>query len=489
MQQSPHYDKFIYEIPYDVKKKLINIFDQNDSWEKLGTYMKYDRVRLEEIKRVTLAGRSPTSELLDIWGNLNHTVSELFFLLSHMKHYEGMTVIKNLVDKQYHGYIKSPVQQLSPRMKQLLLERKLNHIDTGVHPDNFNGESEKILNVPKICSPTQPVIDSKENNESMVPMPRSPVNYGRSKITASDISCMVESAGGIPSIPYEELGESTNNWSEYNLLGKGGFGKVFKGTWKYTQVAIKRLENKEDMPGMELEQIKQSITELHCLNSYRHDNILPLYGYSIGGLHPCLVYQYMAGGSLDNRLRIKDNRKVLKWPARLNVAIGTARGLQFLHTIKDTPLIHGDIKCANILLDANKQPRIGDFGLAREGPQRTMNYIKVSRVHGTKPYLPEEFLRSKKFSTKVDTYSFGVVLFEIATSLVPHSVKREDRFLRDHVMNYEGDLLDMKDPRAEGYDECYRGIMEIGKMCVRSKAKDRPEMVEVLKNLEAVSLK
>lgn len=256
-------------------------------------------------------------------------------------------------------------------------------------------------------------------------------------------------------------------------------------------MAIKRLEHKEDKPENHSEQIKQSITELHCLNAYRHDNVLPLYGYSIGGPHPCLIYQYMAGGSLEHRLRVRDPARLLKWPTRLNIAIGAARGLQFLHTsmINGKPLVHGDIKSANILLDPNDQPRIGDFGLAREGPQSQYTYIKVSRIHGTRPYLPDEFLRAKKFSTKVDTYSFGIVLFEISTSLPAYSDKREDKFLKDHVVNYEGDILDMKDKRVEGYDECFKGLVDIGKMCVNKRAKERPEMVSVLILLEKVPVK
>ncbi|KAG8234857.1 hypothetical protein J437_LFUL013359, partial [Ladona fulva] len=98
----------------------------------------------------------------------------------------------------------------------------------------------------------------------------------------------------------------------------------------------------------------------------------------------------------------------MSWVQRQNIARGTARGLQFLHTIGDKPLIHGDIKSANILLDQNFEARIGDFGLAREGPNNQYTHIKVSRVHGTRPYLPDEFLRSKQISTKVDTYSFGI---------------------------------------------------------------------------------
>lgn len=193
----------------------------------------------------------------------------------------------------------------------------------------------------------------------------------------------------------------------------------------------------------------------------------------------------MPGGCLEHRLHVREPNRVLNWPTRLNIAIGTARGLQFLHTIGEKPLIHGDIKSANILLDPCDTPRIGDFGLAREGPQT--DYIKVSRIHGTRPYLPIEFMRAKKFSTKVDTYSFGIVLFEIATSLSAYSERRTNKFLRDHVMDYEGNIDELKDPRAEGGEENFRGLLGIGKLCVQTKAKDRPEMVTVLMELEAVA--
>lgn len=156
-----------------------------------------------------------------------------------------------------------------------------------------------------------------------------------------------------------------------------------------------------------------------------------------------------------------------------------------MHTIGEKPLIHGDIKSANILLDPNDTPYIGDFGLAREGPQ-DHPYMKVSRIHGTRPYLPSEFLREKKFSTKVDTYSFGIVLFEIATGLGPYSERRKKKFLRDHVMDYEEDLMNLKDPRAPDGEHIYTGLINIGKLCVQERAKARPEMVSVLVQLEKV---
>lgn len=124
--------------------------------------------------------------------------------------------------------------------------------------------------------------------------------------------------------------------------------------------------------------MQQSLGELRILNAVRHDNILPLYGYSLGGDFPCLVYQFMPNGSLEDRLLCRQGTYPLNWEQRFNIARGTARGLQFLHTMGDKPLIHGDIKSANILLDKNFEPKIGDFGLAREGPQTHYTHLKVS---------------------------------------------------------------------------------------------------------------
>lgn len=149
-------------------------------------------------------------------------------------------------------------------------------------------------------------------------------------------------------------------------------------------------------------------------------------------VEPCLVYQLMTGGSLETKLLRA--AATLGWKERMDIAIGTARGLQFLHTFSVKPLIHGDIKPANILLDSCLMPKIGDFGLTREG-----NYddaeIEVSRVYGTKPYLPREFLYERTLSTKVDTFSFGIVLLELATGLRAHSSKIG--YLSQHVRKFD----------------------------------------------------
>lgn len=447
-------------MPHTERRNLCRILDQNNRWEELaGTHMKYDVLTMQELRREIFRCNSPTEELLTMWGNQNHTVLELFILLSRMKHYRAMSEIKQLVDKKYHKLILEGDENLNDLLAELSVddddEEKIQNNCVQISPPKVSPRREAQAQVD--CKHISiednngyVTLDKKKSSPTPKPQ-KSPFPPERaSSIQASDLS-LGDTAGAIPIIPYAILQQATNNWAANTILGKGGFGTVFKGKWKCTEVAIKRIETKADSPESHIEQIKQSITERNCLNSYRHDNVLPLYGYSVGGPQPCLVYQYMSGGCLERRLRIQDPTKSLKWPTRMNIAIGTARGLQFLHTIGDKPLIHGDIKSANILLDINNSPRIGDFGLAKEGPGFDYSHITLSRIHGTKPYLPDEFLRARQFSTKLDTYSFGVVLFELATGLGAYSTTREHskRYLYDHVLNYPEDRLhELLDTRA-----------------------------------------
>lgn len=132
---------------------------------------------------------------------------------------------------------------------------------------------------------------------------------------------------GVPEIDYQELAQATNNWNSKQILGKGGFGVVFWGYWKHTEVAIKQIHYRKANSSLDAEriQLQQSLNELHHLNCCRHDNILPLYGFSISGEHPCLVYQLMKGGSLEKRLYPKSSKMLLNYEQRLSIALGTAR--------------------------------------------------------------------------------------------------------------------------------------------------------------------
>lgn len=273
-------------------------------------------------------------------------------------------------------------------------------------------------------------------------------------------------------------------------MGRGGFGIVFKGRWKYTEVAIKRIEYHaaaDDSKKNAKIQMKQSLNELRYLNSCRHDNILPLYGFSIDGKEPCLVYQFMSGGSLEKRL--KNTQNPLTFRQRKRVLIGTARGLQYLHTFNLKPLIHGDIKPANILLDPCCVAKIGDFGLVREGSIESM---EVTSVYGTRPYLPIEFLVKHTLSTKIDTFSYGVVLFESMTGLRAYDKNRgaEHAYLAKYMLSickssepikhFIDKTLDVKEVSITLFEQLFK----IALICTTENAQLRPEMVDVLNSLE-----
>lgn len=165
----------------------------------------------------------------------------------------------------------------------------------------------------------------------------------------------------------------------------------FKGYWKNTKVAVKKFEKslKNDHSEQHLE---QSVAEIKILNSSPHDNILQLFAYSLGGETPCLVYQLMEKGSLQDRLKNKNKDPPLDWKTRRAIAAGVACGLQYLHTARENkPVIHGDIKSGNILLDKHFQPKIGDFGLAREGscdyPMKVSSFSLILELYKLKRFL------------------------------------------------------------------------------------------------------
>ncbi|KAK9507942.1 hypothetical protein O3M35_007698 [Rhynocoris fuscipes] len=474
------YHMYIYNLPYAERKKLCRILDFNNVWEELGgLYMKFDVASLQQVGMAKYRGNSPSDELLSMWGTQNHTVLQLFILLSKMQHYQAMMVLKSLVDPKYHRLIYEGEENFS----QLLPKQ---------NPGKEPQESDLGSNS------TKPTVMKAENKqmEHDNNMDTTRKEWVQDKMAIKIPQMQNNETGGAdglsPSINYHELEVATSGWDDKCVLGRGGFGTVYKGSWKNTLVAIKRLQVQKG--GDEVEMWKthreQSLREMKYLNSCKHDNILALYGYSIGGPHDCLVYQYMPNGSLEDRLLCREGSKPLNWAQRHSIAIGTARGLQFLHTIGSKPLIHGDIKSANILLDTYLEPKIGDFGLAREGPLQQYTHVKVSRVHGTRPYLPDEFLRAKKFSTKVDTYSFGIVLFELATGLRAYDEYRKYKFLKDHVLSVDDSQTfeELRDTRA-GPDDLHTAasLIRLGKLCISTKPRDRPEMVVVLHTLESAN--
>uniref|UniRef100_A0A182IPR1 non-specific serine/threonine protein kinase n=1 Tax=Anopheles atroparvus TaxID=41427 RepID=A0A182IPR1_ANOAO len=462
---------YIHHIPKMETKRLSATLETNNKWYDLGVkQMGYSSAELDGIRRCCQQNnRSPAEGLLENWGNYNHTITELFVVLSREKLYECMEIIKRYVDPRYHVLIKE--------------------IDGGAAMGGMGpmlGLNGRRVPQGQGRQATEPAPLLQPNCRDAA---NKPLNGSNSKENSPFANEVADLSGIIPNISYEDLTTATDNWSERNILGKGGFGTVYRGVFKHTYMAIKKIDyNKVKTSEAERVQLQQSINELRFLNACRHDNIVPLYGYSIEK-EPCLVYQFMPGGSLDKSLFARRPASPLTWKERMNIARGTAKGLQYLHTFCEKPFIHGDIKPGNILLNEYKQPRIGDFGLTRQGARQDSAMV-VSRVYGTRPYIPREFYDRKELSTKVDTYSFGVVLYEIGTGLRAWDERRTDKHLKDYIARavhenvHVSELMDKSLPMdADGLHVCYNMLMA-GHLCTADDPRQRPDMVAVMWHLE-----
>lgn len=481
---------YIYDIPWMEQKRLSCLLDQDGRWVPLALKrMGYGAVEVEDIKRCcSQSGRSPSEQLLKKWGNLNHTITDLFVVLSQEGLYPAMEIIQRYVDPQLHYLIKK---------------------------ESTLAESQKIQNGPPAPSAPPATDHTKDgNSDSLVPPvaaepfrqkePVAPAPVVPAAAAAAAAAGPVQPSpqqppvpfgpasipGGLPQFSYEELRTATDNWSKDNELGRGGFGIVYKGFFKLTHVAIKKIK------GINTEsartELRQSFNELKYLNSCRHENVVPLLGCCLEQNEPCLVYQYMPGGSLDNRLFPKNaNVRPLSMLDRIKIAKGTAKGLQYLHTFTAKPIIHGDIKPGNILLDNSNEPKIGDFGLTRELSVSDSS-MKVSRVYGTRPYIPHEFFTYRQLSTKVDSFSYGLVLYEMITGQRVYDDKRPIKHLKDVVENaiaskYDTRVLMDRTLMVAADDvttvQACRLLLTCGLHCTMNDPDRRLEMVEVYKFL------
>ncbi|XP_008229707.2 PREDICTED: serine/threonine-protein kinase PBS1-like, partial [Prunus mume] len=211
----------------------------------------------------------------------------------------------------------------------------------------------------------------------------------------------------------KEMEEATCSFSEENLLGKGGFGRVYRGTLRSGEVvAIKKMELP---PFKAAEGEREFRVEVDILSRLDHPNLVSLIGYCADGKQRFLVYEYMQKGNLQDHLNGIGEGKI-DWPQRLKVALGAARGLAYLHSSSDVgiPIVHRDFKSTNILLSANFEAKVSDFGLAKMMPEGQEIHV-TARVLGTFGYFDPEYTSTGKLTLQSDVYAFGVVLLELLT--------------------------------------------------------------------------
>ncbi|XP_047317714.1 proline-rich receptor-like protein kinase PERK4 [Impatiens glandulifera] len=314
---------------------------------------------------------------------------------------------------------------------------------------------------------------------------------GALNANASPLSPNMGAFGGLntSSFNYEELVAATNGFSQANLLGQGGFGYVHKGVLPNGKVvAVKSLKSGSGQGEREFQAEVEIISRVH------HRHLVSLVGYCITDGQRMLVYEFVSNNTLEYHLHGND-LPTMEWGSRMRIALGSAKGLAYLHEDCHPRIIHRDIKAANILLDDNFEAMVADFGLAK---LTTDNFTHVStRVMGTFGYLAPEYASSGKLSDKSDVFSFGVMLLELITGKRP--VDPTSRLMEDSLVDWARPLLskalddgnydDLADPRLEGNfdrNEMAR-IAACTSTSIRHSARRRPKMSQVVRALEGSS--
>ncbi|CAL8125566.1 unnamed protein product [Prunus armeniaca] len=282
---------------------------------------------------------------------------------------------------------------------------------------------------------------------------------------------------------YRELKHATRGFREKEVIGFGGFGKVYKGTLpnSNTQVAVKRISN-ESKQGLQ-----EFVSEIASIGRLRHRNLVQLLGWCRRRGDLLLVYDFMPNGSLDKYL-FENPKAILSWEQRFRIVKGVASGLLYLHEGWEQTVIHRDIKAGNVLLDSELNGRLGDFGLAKlyeHGSNPT-----TTRVVGTLGYLAPELTRTGKPTPSSDVFALGALLLEVVCGRRPIEAKAmpEELILVDWVWDKwrDGTILDVVDPRLEGeFDELEAVVvLKLGIMCSNNTPKARPTMRQVVRYLQ-----
>ncbi|KAH0638416.1 hypothetical protein KY285_035002 [Solanum tuberosum] len=282
---------------------------------------------------------------------------------------------------------------------------------------------------------------------------------------------------------YKDLYTATKGFSSKDLLGSGGFGRVYRGVLPISniQIAVKRVSH-ESRQGM-----REFVSEIVSIGRLRHRNLVPLLGYCRRKGELLLVYECMPNGSLDKYLFDKPSC-TLDWNQRFRVIKGVASGLVYLHEEWEQVVIHRDIKASNVLLDVELNGRLGDFGLARLYDHGTDP--QTTHIVGTLGYLAPEHTRTGKATTSTDVYSFGAFLLEVACGRRPidQRVSDEDLVLVDYVFSCwtRGDILEAIDPNlGNNYvKEEIELVLKLGLLCSQTEPAARPNMRQVLMYLE-----
>eukprot|EP00850_Spirogloea_muscicola_P018206 SM000164S02268 [mRNA] locus=s164:208400:212331:+ [translate_table: standard] len=286
--------------------------------------------------------------------------------------------------------------------------------------------------------------------------------------------------------PFQALVAATRNFADDMVVGVGGFGKVYKGIMEDgTAVAVKRF-SPDSHQG-----ISEFLAEMKFLTKVKHPHLVSLIGFCKEGAEMLLIYEYMSHGVLRSHLYGKDAELhgAMPWKQRLEICIGAAEGLAFLHTGAAQSIIHRDVKSTNILLDEHFDAKVSDFGLSRMGPGHDESHVSTV-VKGSVGYMDPEYFRRLQLTELSDVYSFGVVLLEVICARPPFNTNTQGAQVI--LVEWAGKLIkqgivdQILDPKMAGtYNAAsIRLVADLASKCISSKSAKRPAMSEVLRTLK-----
>ncbi|XP_047310723.1 receptor-like protein kinase FERONIA [Impatiens glandulifera] len=297
--------------------------------------------------------------------------------------------------------------------------------------------------------------------------------------------------GSCRSFSLAEVQFATKNFDSDLVIGKGGFGKVYKGCIDSGTniVAMKRLHSSSKQGATEF------WTEIEMLSELRNNNLVTLIGYCNEGSEMILVYKYMECGTLADHLYKNNQQGIasaspLSWEQRLKICIDAARGLEYLHNCNDWGIIHRDVKSTNILLDQNLVAKISDFGLSKMVPtSHSLTHISTS-VKGTFGYLDPEYFLTRRLTKKSDVYAFGVVLWEVLCGRPAIDTNAEgpehSLALWSQYCFNEGMVDEIIEPTLKGQMSatCLKIFTQVANLCLKNDPTERPSMAGVVEKLE-----
>ncbi|XP_034443842.1 interleukin-1 receptor-associated kinase 4 isoform X2 [Hippoglossus hippoglossus] len=444
---------YVRNISYSSRRRLSDFLDPQDRWidvavsiRKPSGDLRYSQRHIRRFQGLVAQGRSPTEELLNDWGTTNSTVGEFVDILKSHRLLAAASVLLPVEEasSEEPQQASPPAAQADSELPTRLLEERptqSSHVGSTRQPQTL---------------PPQALQESSEPRDT-----------------------------GFSSFLYDELKEITGNFDDRPMsdggsrLGEGGFGTVYKGLLNDKHVAVKKL-NPMDNTSLDELQV-QFYQEIQTLKVLKHENLVDMVGFCCDGQHPCVVYAFMANGSLLDRLACLNDSPPLSWQQRCVIAEGTARGLEYLHSNHH---VHRDVKSANILLDDNLVAKISDFGLTRASAKHTSTTMMTERIVGTRAYMAPEALRGE-ITPKSDVFSFGVVLLEILSGIPPACENREPQFLmevRYDIDDEDEDLTldDIIDKKMRDWElSQVESIYSLACNCLHERKNRRPHINQV----------